>query len=135
MINFADLDRHAAERLSPSTVDYISGGAEDESTVRANVAAWKQLEFGPHVLRDVSTVSTATTVLGWPVAMPVLVAPTAMHRLVCDEGELATGRTVSRAGSIYILSMTATTSSEDVVWVPRTRVSSSSDAMTAKERS
>ena len=114
MINLTDLERAAAERLPQSVFDYVAGGAEDESTLRANLTAWEELELWPHVLRDVSSVSTATTVLGHPVATPVLVSPTAMHRLVCDQGELATARAAAAAGTVYILSMTANTSMEDI---------------------
>jgi 4-hydroxymandelate oxidase len=114
MIDLASLEHVAAARLPQSVYDYVAGGAEDESTLRANVSAWEDLELWPHVLRDVSTVTTATTVLGKPVDTPVLVSPTAMHRLVCDEGELATAGAAADAGTVYIVSMTATTSMEDI---------------------
>ena len=61
-----------------------------------------------------STVSTATTVLGTSVTAPILVAPTAMHRFVDDEGEPATGRAAARFGTVYAMSMAATTSWEDI---------------------
>jgi 4-hydroxymandelate oxidase len=118
----SDLESAARERLSQTVFDYISGGSEDESTMRANVAAWEQMELWPHVLRDVSTVSTATSVLGRPVATPVVVSPTAMHRLFCPEGEVATARAAARAGTVFILSMTATTSMEAIATeVPEVR--------------
>ena len=122
MIDATELESAARERLPQDVFDYVSGGSEDESTMRANVAAWEQLELWPHVLRDVSDVSTETSVLGRPVATPVVVSPTAMHRLLSPEGELATARAAARAGTIYILSMTATTSVEDVAAeVPESR--------------
>ena len=108
------LEEEARLRLPAGVFDYIAAGAGDEATCAANVAAWEALELWPHVLRDVSSVTTATTVLGRPVSMPVLVAPTAMHRLVCPEGELATARAAAAAGTVYVLSMTATTSLEEV---------------------
>ena len=58
--------------------------------MRDNVAAWGRWMLRPHVLRDMSDVRTSTTVLGTAVDAPILVAPTAMHRFVCDDGELAT---------------------------------------------
>src|SRR5262249_55671958 len=83
-------------------------------TLRANVAAWQRWELLPHVLRDVSTVDTATTVLDVPVPAPIVIAPTAMHRFFCDEGELATARAAAASGTLSIVSMAATTSVEDV---------------------
>ena len=110
----SDLESAAEARLSRTVFDYISGGSEDESTMRANVAAWEEMELWPHVLRDVSKVTTATSVLGRPVTTPVVVSPTAMHRLFWPDGELATARAAARAGTVFTLSMTATTSLEDI---------------------
>jgi 4-hydroxymandelate oxidase len=110
----AQLESAALAQLPETIFDYISGGSEDESTMRANVAAWEQMELWPHVLRDVARVSTATSILGRPVATPVVVSPTAMHRLFCPDGELATARAAARAGAVFILSMTVTTSLEAI---------------------
>ena len=122
MVDITGLEAAARERLPRDVFDYVSGGSEDESTLRANVAAWEQMELWPHVLRDVSHVSTETTILGRPVATPVVVSPTAMHRLLWTEGELATARAAARAEAVYVLSMTATTSVEEVAAeVPESR--------------
>jgi 4-hydroxymandelate oxidase len=94
--------------------DYTAGGGEEEITVGANLAAWKAMRLRPHVLRDVSDVSTATTLLGTPVSTPLVVSPTAMHRLFCPEGELETARAASAAGALYIVSISATTALEDI---------------------
>jgi 4-hydroxymandelate oxidase len=110
----SDLEAAARARLPQAVFDYISGGSEDESTMRANVAAWEQMELWPHVLRDVANVSTATSVLGRPVTTPVVASPTAMHRLMHPEGELATARAAARAGTVFVVSMTATTSLEAI---------------------
>src|SRR5215471_12633056 len=86
------LERAAHDAMSSAAWDYIAHGAGDEATMRANAEAWSRWYLRPHVLRDMSEVSTATTVLGTHVRAPVLVAPTAMHRFTCDEGECATAR-------------------------------------------
>ncbi len=113
-LDLAELEALAGQRLDPLAFDYISGGVGEEVTLAANVAAWTRLRLRPHVLRDMSHVSTATTVLGIPVATPVLVAPTAMHRFACEEGESATARAAAAAGTVMVVSMAATTSLEDV---------------------
>jgi 4-hydroxymandelate oxidase len=94
--------------------DYVAGGAGAEITLLDNVAAWGRIRLRPHMLRDVSKVTTATTVLGTPVRVPILVAPTAMHGLVCADREVATVRGAARSGALYILSMAATASLEEV---------------------
>jgi 4-hydroxymandelate oxidase len=82
--------------------------------MRANAEAWTRWHLRPRVLRDVGTVDVTTTLLGTPVATPVVVAPTAMHRFVHDAGERATARAAARCGALYVVSMAATTSIEDV---------------------
>jgi isopentenyl diphosphate isomerase/L-lactate dehydrogenase-like FMN-dependent dehydrogenase len=72
--------------------------------LRANAAAFASWELRPRVLVDVSEVSTAATVLGTEVALPLLVAPTAFHRLAHPDGELATARAAASAGTVMCLS-------------------------------
>jgi len=109
-----DLEGAAEGVASREAWDYIAHGAGDEATMRANADAWGRWRLRPHVLRDMSDVQVATTVLGTAVSAPVLIAPTAMHRFVHDEGERATARAAARAGVVYVVSMAATTSLEDV---------------------
>ena len=113
-MDLVELERAARERLDPPAYDYYAGGADDELTLADNIAAWRRLRLRYRVLRDVGTVSTATTVLGTPVAAPVLVAPTAYQRLAHDDGEVATARGAQAAGSVMIASTLATVSLEDV---------------------
>ena len=78
LVNVADYFERAAEKVDPKVWCYFEGGAGDEVTLRANVAAYGRWRFRPRVLVDVSEVSAATTVLGTPVSMPLLVAPFAI---------------------------------------------------------
>ena len=68
----------------------------------------------PRVLRDVSSVDLSTTVLGTPVSMPVMLAPTGMTRLFHHDGETAAARAAHRAGVVYTLSSLSTVSIEDL---------------------
>ena len=103
-VNVDDFEAAARERLHPGAHDYIAGGAGDEHTLRENRAAFVRWELRPRVLVDISSVTTATTVLGTEVALPVLVAPTAFQRLADPEGELATARGAAAAGTVMSLS-------------------------------
>ena len=109
-----ELEEAARARLEPMAYDYFAGGAESESALRANLASWSRWQLHPHVLRDVTAVDTATSVLGTPVASPVLVAPTAYHALAHEHGEAATARAAAGHGTVMIVSTLATTSLEDV---------------------
>ncbi len=114
-LNVFELEAIARERLSPEAYDYYAGGAHDEVTLRENRAAYDRVSIAYRVLVDVSRRDLTTSVLGQPVAMPVLVAPTAFHRLATPEGELATARAAGAAGTAMILSTLSTTRIEDVV--------------------
>src|SRR5215217_5604604 len=114
-INLFDLEASAREKLSREAYDYYASGAHDEVTLRENRAAFDRLSLAYRVLVDVSRRDMATTALGQPVAMPVLVAPTAFHRLANPEGELATVRAAGAAGTVMILSTLSTTTVEEVV--------------------
>jgi 4-hydroxymandelate oxidase len=111
-IDWVTLESTAASKLDPETYSYIRNGAGD--SVSANRAAWDDVRLRPRMLRDVAEVSTASTVLGDRTAAPIMIAPTAMHRLVLPEGELATARAAAKAGVTYVVSMAATTSIEEI---------------------
>jgi isopentenyl diphosphate isomerase/L-lactate dehydrogenase-like FMN-dependent dehydrogenase len=113
-INVADYERLAAERLEPGVHGYFAGGAGDEWTLRENVAAFRRVRLRPRVLVDVSGVTTATTVLGTEVSMPLLVAPVAFQRLVEPDGEVAMARAAAAAGTIMCLSTIASSRPSEV---------------------
>lgn len=109
-----DLEGVARQRLTRSAYDYYAGGAYDELTLADNVAAFRRLRLTYRVLRDVSRRSLDTTLLGQPLRTPVVVAPTAFHRLADPEGEVATARAAREAGALMTLSTLSTRSLEDV---------------------
>ena len=113
-MNIRDLERHAEEILDPGVFGYFAGGACDELTLDDNIAAFRRLRLLPRVLVDVSTVDTSTTVLGIPVAMPVIVAPVAFQRLVHPDGEPGMARAAAAAGTIFTLSTIASSRPSEV---------------------
>ena len=110
----ADFERLAESRLEPGAFGYYAGGADDELALAGNVAAWERLRLRPRVLVDVSEVATETTVLGTPVSMPLLVAPTALQRLAHPDGEPGMARAAASAGTLMCLSTLATATPEQV---------------------
>lgn len=109
-VNVRDYERLAEERLDPGAFGYFAGGSGDERTLEENVAAFGRWHLRPRVLVDVGSVTTETTVVGQDVSMPVLVAPTAFHRLAHPDGELATARGAAAAGTVMCLSTLASVS-------------------------
>lgn len=118
----ADLRRIARRRLPRGVFDYIDGGAEDEVTMRANTQAYRDLSFSPRVLRDVSEVRTSSTLLGKPLPVPLVLAPTGFTRIAHPDGELAVARAARKAGLPYALSTLGTRSIEEVAAVGSDRL-------------
>ena len=118
----ADLRRIAKRRLPRGVFDYIDGGAEDELTLRANTSAFHRIGFRPRVLRDVGVVDPSTTLLGEPLAFPLVLAPTGFTRIADPDGELAVARAADRARLAYTLSTLGTRSIEEVAAVSNGRL-------------
>lgn len=79
-----------------------------------NEAAFRRRRLRPSVLVDVSMVRTGTTVLGAPIAAPVMVAPIGLQRAAHPDGELAMAIGVAQAGSLLTVAVNATTSIEEI---------------------
>ena len=108
-VNVWDYERLAEERLDANAHAYFAGGSGDEITLSENVAAFARRKLRPRVLVDVGGVTTATTVLGAEVSMPVLIAPLALQGMAHRDGEAATARAAAVAGTIMCLSTATTT--------------------------
>jgi 4-hydroxymandelate oxidase len=113
-LNLHEYEAAARALLSPMIVDFVAGGSGDEVTLRGSRAAFDRWRLLPRVLRGLREVSTVTTVLGQSVALPVLIAPTSLHRLAHDAGETATARAAQASRTIYTMSTPASIALEDV---------------------
>jgi len=118
-VNIFEFERLARERVSPMAWDYYSSGANAELTLGRNAAGFDEIELHYRVLVDVSERDAGTEVLGERISMPLMVAPTAFHRLAHEDGELATVRAAGAAGTVMILSTLSNTRVEDVVAAAR----------------
>lgn len=112
--SIADL-RHIAKRRLPRAIfDFFDGGAEDETTLDANVLAFRRIRLAPRVLVNVAEIDTTTTILGEPSAMPLAIAPTGAVGFGWHDGDVAIARAAAAAGIPYTLSSTATASIERI---------------------
>lgn len=110
-----DLRRLAKRRTPKAAFDYTDGAAEDELSIRRARQAFRDIEFHPTILRDVSRVTAGWNVLGQPVVLPFGIAPTGFTRLMHTEGEIAGARAAARAGIPFSLSTLGTCAIEDLV--------------------
>ncbi|KAM9745699.1 2-Hydroxyacid oxidase 1 isoform 2-T2 [Menidia menidia] len=110
-----DFEREASAVLPKAVYDYYRSGADGQSTLADNVAAYDRWRLIPRVLRDVSTVDMSVSVLGQELSMPICVAATAMQRMAHPAGETATARACKAAGTGMMLSSWATSTIEEVM--------------------
>jgi len=113
-LNVWDYEALAAERLDEGAHGYYAGGAGDELTLRWNVEAFVRWQLRPRVLVDVAGCTTATTVLGHELSMPLIVAPVAFQRVAHPDGEVGMARAAAAAGTAMCLSTMSTSSPTDV---------------------
>ena len=99
----------------PAGVAYASAGAGEEVTVARNREALRRLGFQPRILRDVSRVETTTTVVGLPMAIPILLAPVGALALFDDRAAAASAAGAASNGTSAIVGMLAEPGYQDVV--------------------
>ncbi|MCW2934775.1 MAG: lldD, partial [Actinomycetia bacterium] len=89
--------QRARKRLPKSVYGALVAGAEKGLTAADNVEAFSELGFAPHVAGSPATREMATTVMGQPVSMPVLISPTGVQA-VHPDGEVAVARAAAARG-------------------------------------
>jgi len=116
----AEAQRRARRRLPPSVYGALLAGSERGQTLAQNVAAFAELGFAPHVADLSPQRDLATTVLGQPVSLPVIISPTGVQA-VHPDGEVAVARAAAARGTAMGLSSFASKPVEEVVAAnPRT---------------
>ena len=113
-LTLTDVEALAVARMDPDWSEYLAGGAGVERTMAENLAAFASWRLRQRVLCGIDAVSTATTVLGRPVASPVVVAPVAYQRMAHPDGEEGLARAAAAAGCAFCLSTFSTASSDEV---------------------
>jgi L-lactate dehydrogenase (cytochrome) len=107
--------RGAARRRVPTVVfDYVDGGADDEVTLRRNAAAFAGVTFRPRMAGGPFEPHLETTVLGNRLALPVLLAPCGLVRLLHPDGPTGVARAAAARGTVSVLSTVAGRPVEEV---------------------
>ena len=83
IVNLAEFEPIARQRMTGPAYDYVAGGAGDEVTLHESVEAWRRFRFVPRVLRDVRTVDVGGRFLGRDTSLPVAA------RLSCHQMKLS----------------------------------------------
>ena len=113
-INIDDLRAAAKRRLPRAIFEFIDGGAQDETTLRANREDFQKWRFRTRTLTDVSTRDQSITLFGERYASPLILAPTGLAGLLYRRGELAAARAAEKYGVPYCLSTMSTCTIEEI---------------------
>src|SRR5438270_5966354 len=113
-LNVYDLRAAAKRRLPKGVFEFVDRGSEDGIAVANNRAAFERIKLRHRALVDVSGRSTATTLFGKPVALPMAIAPTGAAGLCWHEGELALAKAAAKAGIPLTLSTASMTAMETI---------------------
>jgi 4-hydroxymandelate oxidase len=113
-VSLFDIAKLAQLEMPEQVRDYVAGGAGDEITVGANSQAYQRIQLRPRALVDVSRLDTRVVLHDQELSLPLLIAPTAYHRLVHPDGECATARAAAAAGITYVISSATTTPLEAI---------------------
>lgn len=113
-VNVNEFQELARQVLLKMYYDYYTGGAEDQQTLKENVEAFRRITIRPRILVDVSRIDMSTAILGYKTSAPIMIAPTAMHKLAHPEGEVATARAAAASDVIMGLSYMSTCTVEEV---------------------
>ncbi|KAK1578538.1 hypothetical protein Q3G72_031042 [Acer saccharum] len=113
-VNVSEFQELARLALPKMYYDYYSGGAEDQQTLRENVEAFRRITFWPRILIDVNRVDLSTSILGYNISAPIIVAPTGSHQLAHPQGEVATAKAAATCNTIMVLSFTSSCTIEEV---------------------
>jgi len=94
--------------------DYLTGGAESETTMRRNRLGFDSRGLRPRVLVDVSKINTSTTFLGQKVRIPVMIAPIGSLQTVTPEGGVAMAKAAAEFGTMNFVSFVTPPSLEKI---------------------
>jgi isopentenyl diphosphate isomerase/L-lactate dehydrogenase-like FMN-dependent dehydrogenase len=114
VVSIADLRTIAKRRVPAAVFDYLDGGAEGEVTLRENCRVYDDVTFRPRHAVAFAKCGLCTSVLGFDLALPFLLAPVGYSRLMHPVGEVGAARAAGKAGTAYILSTISGHKLEDV---------------------
>src|SRR3984893_5507274 len=103
LVTSFDFETVAHAKLSEDAYQNTALGAEGEFTLRRNREVFDWVELVPRAVADVSSVQTATEVLGTKLAYPIMIAPTASQVLLHSDGEMAMHQGATAASNTPML--------------------------------
>jgi isopentenyl diphosphate isomerase/L-lactate dehydrogenase-like FMN-dependent dehydrogenase len=113
-IPVADLEAAAGKALQPEALDYMTGGAGGERTMRSNLQAFDHWQIIPRMLRDVSQRDLRVEIFGVKLPAPVILGPVGVQELLHPEADVASARAAASLGIPFTLSTVSSRTMEEV---------------------
>ncbi len=114
IVNLADFEHAARQRMDRGAFDYVAGGAGDELSIQRNHSAWREIELWPRAGVDVSNIKTTTSLLGHDLDHPIILAPTAYASLAHPDAEAPVARAASNTAAVHVASSFASLPIEEI---------------------
>jgi len=115
VLSVLDFESLARPKLPPAHWGYMASGTDDNLTLQANAAAYKNIQLRPHRLVDVSKIDTSVELFGQRFASPIFVCPVGGLRMFHADGEVATARAARAKNALQVLSTMTSTGVEEVM--------------------
>jgi len=114
-IDIFDFEPVAAKNIPPAHFGYMTGGVNDDVTLRANREGFLKFQLRPRRLVDVSKVDMSADILGVKYQSPIFLSPSGGHIGYHPDGEIGVASAAKTGDHLMILSTQATTSVKDVI--------------------
>ena len=115
VLSVLDFEALARPKLPPAHWGYMASGSDDNLTLQANAAAYKNIQLRPRRLVDVSKIDTSVELFGQRFASPIFVCPVGGLRMFHADGEVATARAARAKNALQVLSTMTSTGVEEVM--------------------
>ncbi len=113
-LNVFQFEQAIQKKLPKDVYEFISGGADDQKTIQANLNAFDSVQIRARRLIDVSKIDTQIELLGQTMETPILIAPVGFQKAFHTEGELAVARAAASKKHSMIVSTVSSYSVEEV---------------------
>ena len=114
ILSLIEMEERARTSMPEMAYEYVASGSADEKTLGWNRDAFNRIALKPRILTSVEAPDTSVEILGSTLPFPILLAPTAYHRVLHPLGEIATVRGAGAAGAVMVVSSASSTSIEEI---------------------
>src|SRR5215213_1490141 len=114
ILSLPEFEERARQQMSRMAYEYVASGAGDEHTVRWNREAFDSISLRSRVPDTTAELDTSVSLFGRVLPFPILLAPTAYHKVLHPDGELATCAGASAANATWVVSSATNTPIEEI---------------------